>query len=222
MATGTITIARFVDRFEGRLVLTDEPWQTYERLVRHFNERRRRLRITYNQGILEIMTLGPQHEGLRSLIAYLLLTLTQELDLPLAAYGTLTFKRRRKQRGLQPDECYWIQNEDKVRDLKEFNFRRDPPPDLVIEIDTTSSSARRMEIYADMGVPEVWRHDGETLRFHLLGRGGYKTSKKSRTFPGLRSTDLAPFLGLRGKTDVNTIIRRFRAWVRKRIAANWK
>ena len=149
--------------------------------------------------------------------------LTEELELPLAAYGSLTFKRRRKLRGLEPDECYWIQSEAKVRDLEEFNFRRDPPPDLVIEIDITSSSARRMEIYQDLlGVPEIWRHDGENLQFHLLGRGGYKVSEKSRTFPGLRSADLAPFLALRGKTDVNTIIRRFRTWVRKRIAANWK
>ena len=211
MSIAANSIARFVDRFEGRLVLKHEPWATYERLVRHFDERRH-LRITYNEGILEIMTLGPDHEGLRKFIARLFEELTQELDLPLAAYGSLTFKRRRKLKGLEPDECYWIQNELKARNLtKEFNFRRDPPPDLVIEIDITSSSARRMEIYQDLlAVPKVWRHDGESLQFHLLGRGGYKISAKSRTFPGLRATDLAPFLAMRGKTDVNTIIRRFR------------
>ncbi len=204
------------------LLLAGEPWDTYVRLLKIFDERRH-LRISFDRGNLEIMTLSPEHEGAKFLIARLLTALTEELGLPIAGYGSMTFKRRGKQKGLEPDECYWIQNEAKVRDLKKkFDPRTDPAPDIVVEVDIESSSVNRMGIYRTLKVPEVWRYDGTTLAFHLRGAKGYVVSPRSLAFAGLLSDDLLPFLALRGQQDTNAIVRQFRSWVQRRIAASWQ
>jgi Uma2 family endonuclease len=205
----------------SRLVLYGEPWETYVRLLRIFDERRH-LRITYDRGALEIMTLSPEHEHLKKLLGRLVETLAEELNQALEAYGSMTFKRRAKEKGIEPDDCYWIQNEAKAgRLVKRFNPKRDPPPDLAIEVEVTRSALNRMEIYRAMRVAEVWRHDGTDLYFHVLGANGYDVSLTSRAFPMLKSSDLAPFVAQLGQTDLMSIGRRFRAWVQARIAANW-
>ena len=150
-----------------RFVLYGEPWESYIRLLRIFDERRH-LRITYDRGALEIMTLSPEHECLKKLIARLIETLTEELSLPLAGYGSMTIKRRKKLRGLEPDECYWIQNEALVRNLTKYRLGIDPPPDLIVEVDISRSAVNRMAIYAALGVPEVWRFRKDHLEFHIL------------------------------------------------------
>src|SRR5260221_2335833 len=99
-----------------RFVLYGEPWEPYVRLLRMFDDRRH-LRITYDRGALEIMTLSSEHEQWKRLIARLIVALTEELGLPIAEYGSMTMKRRKKQRGLEPDDCFWIQNEAQVRNL---------------------------------------------------------------------------------------------------------
>ncbi|MEO8892528.1 MAG: Uma2 family endonuclease, partial [Coleofasciculaceae cyanobacterium] len=70
--------------------------------------------------------------------------------------------------GKEPDSCYYIQNEAQVRGKIELDFTVDPPPDLALEIDITSSSINQLEIYADLGIPEVWRYDGRTIHFYQL------------------------------------------------------
>lgn len=199
-----------------RFVLYGEPWEAYIRLLRLF-EGRRHLRITYDRGALEIMTLSPEHEQWKRLIGRLLVALTEELGLPLAEYGSMTMKRRKKLRGLEPDECFWIQNEPLVRNLKKYDLRRDPPPDLIIEVEITRSALNRMKIYAALKAPEVWRFRKGRIEFHLLAENGkYAVQPVSRAFPTLRAEHLTPFLELRGQIDHNAIVRKFREWLRSR------
>jgi Uma2 family endonuclease len=214
-------MATVPEPLEQKLVLHGEPWETYLRLLRLFDGRRH-LRISYDRGDLEIMTLSPEHEHAKRLIGRLLEALTEELNLALAAYGSMTFKRRRKQKGLEPDECYWIQNEAAVRGMTRFNPRQHPPPDVVVEIDVTHSSVDRMGIYRSLNVPEVWRFVGGQVEFHVLAPSGYRQALNSSAFTGLRSQDLSPFLALRGQVDDNAIVRQFRTWVRGRVAVNWQ
>ena len=88
----------------------------------------------------------------------MIFTLTQELHLPFHLGRSTTLRRRRKQRGLEPDDCYWIAHASDMRGKTAFNSRTDPPPDLAIEVDITHSSLDRMAIYAKLRVPEVkWR-----------------------------------------------------------------
>src|ERR1700722_8059939 len=153
---------------EQRFILYGVPWRTYERLLRAFADRPG-VRLTYDRGTLELMTLSHEHENRGHLLGRLVVTLTVELGLPLKGGGSTTFRRRRRQRGLEPDECYWIGSEALVRGKEKINQRRDPPPDLALEIDVTHSSLNRLAIYAALNIPEVWRFEGLSLACYLLG-----------------------------------------------------
>lgn len=203
---------------QQKLVLYGEPWETYVNLLKVFDERRH-LRITYDRGALEIMTLSAEHEVWKHLIARLIVALTEELNLPIAGYGSLTIKRRRKLRGLEPDECFWIANEPLVRNLTKYSPRRDPPPDLVVEVEVSRSALNRLNIYATMNVPEVWRFDGATIEFLGLGAdGSYTAQTRSLSFPMVAPSDVFRFLSLRGTMDQNALVRQFREWIRERMA----
>ncbi len=205
-----------------RFVLYDEPWESYIRLVHLFDERRH-LRITFDRGALEIMTVSPGHERSKHLLRRLIEVLAEELDVLISGLGSLTLKRRRKQRGLEPDECYWIQNEAKVRTIEKFDWRRDPPPDLVLEVEVSRSALNRLGIYAALRVPEVWRFDGTQVTVHVLGPDGkYVTQEHSAAFPFFRPAELLPFLAQYPTLGETGMVRAFRAWVRQQNAAGWQ
>jgi Uma2 family endonuclease len=200
-----------------RLVLDNVSWQTYLRLLRAFDDRH--LRITYTQGTLEIMTLSPEHERFKHLLGYLIGVLVEELGWNMAGFGSMTFKRSEHRSGLEPDECYWIQSEHLVRSKDTIDLRRDPPPDLVIEIDVTHSSLDRLSIYTVLGVPEIWRFNGQELFFHLLSNERqYMETAYSRAFPFLAAAEVERFLKMRFAYSETELIRRFRAWVQEQIA----
>ena len=200
---------------EQRLLLPSVAWRTYGRLLRVFEDRPG-VRLTYDRGALEIMTLSHGHEKLGRLLGRFVIVLTEELNLPLQSGGSTTLRRRKRRRGLEPDECYWIASEPLVRHKDEIDLRHDPPPDLAMEIDVTRSSLDRLTIYAALRVPEVWRYDGQVLTFHVLGADGlYTEASHSLAFPKLTPADLVGFLNLRGSMDENAIVRQFRQWVRQ-------
>lgn len=143
--------------------------------------------------------------------------LALELDMNIAGYGSMTMKRRLEKRGLESGECYWIQNEPKVRNLKKFDLRRDPPPDLVLEIDVTHSSLNRLAIYAALRVPEVWRWDEERLEVHILNtEGQYEIREQSLAFPSFRPSELIRFLRMSHTIGETQMLRTFREWIRER------
>ncbi len=199
-----------------RLVLHGIDWPTYSRLLVAFAGQRG-LRLSYDRGTLEIMTLTYGHESLAHLLGRFVVALTEELGLPIAEGGSTTFRRRRSRRGLEPDQSYWIANEPLVRGKTRIDLRVDPPPDLAVEVDVANSSVNRMRIYRALGVPEVWRLVDGMLSFHVLAGGGrYAVSPTSRAFAFLSSSDVQGFLLQRGQQDENTIVRQFRAWLRQR------
>ncbi len=199
-----------------RLVLYDVPWNHYERLLRVFDERH--LRLTYDEGILEIMTLSPRHEGISYLLGRFVDVLTEEMSLPVKAGRSMTMRRRKKEKGLEADNCYWIANAPRMRHKDKINFKVDPPPDLALETDITHSSLNRLAIYAALKIPEVWRFDGKEVFFYVLGPSGrYIKVEFSPTFPFLKPQDILRFLALRSTQDENEIVRAFRAWVQKQV-----
>lgn len=191
-------------------------WQTYSRLLRVFSGQRRRL--TYDQGILEIMSPLWEHEEPAYLLGRFVDVLTEELNLPCRAGRSVTLRRRRKQRGLESDNCYWIANAPRLKGKRRVDLRVDPPPDLAVEVDVSSSSLDRMSIYAALRVPEVWRLSSAGLAFHILEDGVYQVRPNSLAFPMLPSADLAGFLVLLDNADDTAIVRQFREWVRQRIS----
>ncbi len=209
---------------EQHLLLTDEPWETYTRLLRTFSERRH-LRISYDRGTLEIVTLSPERELLKHLVSRLIVAATEELGLPIAGCGSLTLRRRKRRRGLEPDEAFWIQNESKVRNLPAYRPQRDIPPDLVVEMDVSHASLDRLPIYAVLGVPEIWRVVQGAVRF-LVRTGtdardhdaGYSPVEESRALPGVTTARVNELLARRGLVEQNALVREFREGLRRSIA----
>lgn len=191
-------------------------WQTYSRLLRVFSGQRRRL--TYDRGILEIMSPLWEHEEPAYLLGRFIDVMTEEFNVPCRAGRSVTLRRRRKQRGLESDNCYWIASAPRLKGKRRIDLRVDPPPDLAVEVDVSSSSLDRMSIYAALRMPEVWRLSSAGLTFHILEDGVYQVRPSSLAFPTPASADLAGFLALLDNADDTAIVRQFRAWVRQRIS----
>lgn len=171
------------------IVLFNISWPTYTQ-VADAVQKEARTHFTYDRGRLEIMVVSIKHEVLKKLIATLFERLAQNLEIDYLPAGSTTFRREDLARGFEPDECYYIENVYGMRGKDEVNLDFDPPPDLTIEIDIASSSIDRMGIFAAVGVPEVWRHDGRRLTFNIFRNGEYVVSKTSAALPGVDSLEL--------------------------------
>jgi Uma2 family endonuclease len=203
---------------EQRLVLYNVDWGTYQRLLHDLDGRH--LRLNYDRGRLEIMTTSSRHERWKTLLARFFEVLTEELNVPILGLGSFTFQREDLDRGLEPDECWYIAHEADVRDREEIDLEVDPPPDLVVEIEVSRSVIDRLSLLAALGVPEIWRFDGERLVVMRLNEAGrYEECEQSPTFPQLPLTGLVEHLQLRGQIDETTLIRAFRKWARETIVA---
>lgn len=199
---------------DKRIVLYDVDWNAYERMLQIVGDNR--LRLTYDGRNLELMSPSPIHESYKSLFGRLLEALAYDLNIPIRTGGSMTFRRSNVNRGLEPDECYWIQRESLVRGSPKIDLDRDPPPDLFIEIDISRGPLDRMEICARLQVPEVWRFDGEALRIYLLQPDGkYAESPTSNCLPFLPIRELLPFLELDPLVDETTRARQFVARIRQ-------
>jgi len=198
------------------ILLKNISWKTYESLLNELTQQGK-IRMTYDRGTLEIMTPLAPHEKYKKILGRLVETLTDELNVEICSLGSLTCRREDLARGLEPDQCYYIQNENVVWDKEQIDLNQDPPPDLVVEIDVTSSSIDRLSLYASLGVPEVWRYDGNRLIIYQLESQEYAEREVSPTFPFLSQVEMLRFLELRRTTKEKALIRLFREWVRSQI-----
>lgn len=202
-----------------RVVLPHISWQTYQSLIRDF-EQEPALRLTYDCGILEIrMPLDP-HETYKKLLGRLIEAATEELDIEIRSLGSRTCDRKDLARGLEPDQCYYIQNEALVRGVAQIDLNQFPPPDLALEIDITSSSIDRLSIYAALGVPEVWRYDGQALTILKLQNGEYQPQDRSTALPLLKAEDIVRFLALKNTMGETSLVKQFRQWLKDSTAEN--
>ncbi|MEH2057971.1 MAG: Uma2 family endonuclease [Nostoc sp.] len=190
-------------------------WQTYENLLTELSVSRR-LRLTYNRGTLEIMVPSPEHERYKEIMGRFVETLAEELEVRIDCLGSTTFKRPQLS-GAEPDKCFYIENINVIRGKKRIDLTQDPPPDLVVEIDITSSSKNRFEVYADMGVPEIWRYDGNSFSINILQNQKYISFERSLAFPNLPLTEISNFLEQVGEKDYLELVKEFRQWVKSQI-----
>ncbi len=165
------------------------------------------------------MTISPRHGRLSRLIAQLVAALADELGIPRAQFGDMTCDNEDALRGLEPDECFYLENESRVRGKEEIDLAVDPPPDLAIDIELSPATRDRMGIYAALRVPEVWRFDGHRLSVYQLATSGqYVESPTSRYFPKIVIASLIEFIERRTQTDELSLLTSFREWVRVSIA----
>jgi Uma2 family endonuclease len=198
---------------EPGVLMRNTSWQQYVEL-RDSNEHRH-VRMTFDRGELELMSPTRLHERLNFLIGHCIIAWVEEMRIPFQGCGSTTFRREDLQRGLEPDNCYYIENESAVRERDEVDLTIDPPPDLVVEVDVTSSSIDRIPIYVALGVPEIWRWHNDTLHVLVLSPDTqYVEVGASRALPGFPFERMVEMLKRRNSSDGTTLIREFRGWCR--------
>lgn len=200
-----------------QLLMKDISWSKYQSILAELGENRN-YRISYSQGVLEIMAPLPEHEVSKKIIGNLVEIILEELDIEFWSLGSTTFDKEIMEAGVEPDDCFYIENEAKVRGKDRINLEIDPPPDLAIEIDITSRT--RFNNYQALKVPELWRWNGNRLEVNVLVDGIYVQTEQSRNFPNLPITQVIPEYFLRSKTDGrNATMKAFRQWIRQQIAS---
>jgi len=178
---------------EQRTVLRNISWQTFKALLKETGEDRGS-RFAYDCGTLEIMTPLLGHENPKIQLDHFIIALAEELDIEIKSTGSTTLKRKITNRGIEPDNCYYIQNELVVRGKQELDLETDLPPDLAIEIDITSSSVNKFGIYSALGIPELWRYNRRVLKFYQLAEGQYVEREFSIAFPLVSVTEMSQFI----------------------------
>lgn len=191
------------------IVLRGISWQIYQAL--RSPEANDHLRMTYEEGCLEIMSPSKKHEQISYLIGRMIDEWTMQRGMEIHGGRSTTFSRQDLDRGLEPDNCYWIANEMRVRDRDAIDLSIDPPPDLALEVDVTSQMIPKLPIYQAIGVPEVWRWHDESLEIVVLqGVAGFLAQDRSACLPNFPVVAMVNLLRQRQSMGNNALIRAFR------------
>ncbi len=194
-------------------VLFGVSWETYEELVAEYWGFQYP-RLTYDSGILEInMSNSGKHEEDNRILARLVETILFELEIDWRNFDSTTYKRKDIRKGFEPDSCFYIQSIDEIEGKQDIDFEKDPPPDLIIEINKTISSLPRMPIFSAFGVKEIWRFNKNQIKFYALEEGVYLEAKMSLAVPVLSSEQATEFLLDARETNSTAWVKKIREWV---------
>jgi len=203
---------------EPRFLIRGVGWKAYDVLVEALERAGSHVRLTYDRGDLELMSPSPEHEDAKVGLRMAFQVAAEVYGIPYKCLGSTTFRSQALDRGLEPDECFYTVNWRRISGKKRFDPDVDPAPDVVIEAEVTSSMLDRLGIYAALGVPEIWRYDGERLRFLTLQPDRtYRASDRSPMFPELDPEEILRLIAERIDRDDADWNRHFRAWVREQV-----
>lgn len=195
------------------LRLSGLTWEEYDKFDSWRDALRPKLKMAYSDGELEFMTTSFEHDSTSRAVLVALLGIAAAFGLPIRAAGSTTFRKRLKKKGIEPDECFYIQHAADVRGLKEIDLRIHPAPDLAIEMDRSNSSLPKLPIYAALGFPELWRVEDSTITFCVLkSNGEYAKSKASRSFTLVKSAELSRFFFGTDWADDTELMQAAREW----------
>ena len=200
---------------EQRVVFHNISWQAYEQILAALGNNRAS-RLTYDRGTLEITMPLEEHESPTRLIELFIRVLVVELGLKIKTMGSTTLNRPDLQRSAEPDDCYYIQNHQKVAG-KIVDLNTDPTPDLIVEVDITHTNINKFNLYASMGVPEFWRYNGKILRIYQLDDNQYIEVENSPTFPCSIKERICTFLA-EAKLDEVQASKSLRGWVQQQVS----
>ncbi len=196
------------------VVLEGISWEFYERMLAEIGDHQH-VRLTYDEGRLEIMSPSNWHEKVKKIIGRLIEAYSDEVGIPAEGHGSTTFKREDLLKGLEADECYYIRNIAAVIGKEEVDLTLDPPPDLAVEVDISTPSVARQPIYAAMGVPEIWRYDGhQVISLHRGANGKYESSVRSLAFPTFPMEVVSRLVEIGLAKGQAEAVRRLREWAR--------
>lgn len=207
-----------LENFDGQLtqtiILSNISWQTYQTMLAEMGDHRS-TRLAYHNGFLSLKMPSKLHEIINRLLARIIQTLTEELELEVVNIGSSTLDRDDLEKGAEPDTGFYIQNASQLEGL-DPEIPAHLPPDLVIEVDITSPSTRRIEIYQVLKVPEIWQYTkGEGVVIYQLQTEGYAPCEASLAFPMLTRLELNHFLNQRQLQGENQVIGDIRRWIRE-------
>jgi Uma2 family endonuclease len=199
------------------LLLSNIDWAEYKQLTEEMNEWPG-VRLTYDRGSLEIMSPLPIHEKYKDFILRLLDRYSILAGIEFESLGSTTFDQEWLEKGLEPDNCFYISNAAAIIGKRKIDLRTDPPPDVAVEIDITNPSIRKLSIYEEMRVPEVWVYNEKLLRIFLLGDSGYHEFPHSQSFPLLTGDVLTQYLEQSKTKGQGAVLRKFQEWVKSQLA----
>ncbi len=200
---------------EKRMVFRSLDWAAFKQ-IQSLLSHKTNARFTYDSGVLEITMPLEIHERFARLIELFVRILVMETGQKMKTMGSTTLDREELLKSAEPDDCYYIQNYALVAD-HEVDLQKDPPPDLVVEVDITHTDIDKVRLYAAMGVPEFWRFNGREWRILCLQDAQYVERQTSPTFLLVEKADLFRFLNQAMLDEIGAEID-FRQWVRERIA----
>src|SRR5437867_2674226 len=200
---------------EERFVLRNVTWETYEQLLKNY-ESFSAPRFTYDEGDLEIMSPSIPHEAASEVLRLLVNVICEERELDVIGLGSLTHKRADLLKGVEPDGCFYIQNVEAIRGVKDLDLTIHPPADLVIEADISHPSVARFPIYAALGVAEIWHFENEQVKFFRLQRlkNKYIPVSHSVVLPGIAAEAVTRFVNESGSMKRPQWLRGVRQWIR--------
>ena len=147
----------------------DVSWDEYEELLEQVGEAPG-LRISYDNGSLCVMTISSEHEKYASFINSLTTAIKLRLRIDILAFGSATMRKRKRKKGNEPDACFYVQTASLIGNRIHLDFETDPPPDIAVEIDVHHDSRSKFPIYSALGVPEIWRYDGQEMSIYHLAK----------------------------------------------------
>jgi Uma2 family endonuclease len=209
----TLQLRQLVVQPGKNIQLQNVNWDEFEAILEELGNKRLS-RIAYSDGILEIRMPLPEHEKIKVLVGDMLKILLEELDIDNECFGSSTFKREDMAKGIEPDDCFYIENATQMIGKKRLDLTLDPPPDLAIEVDVTSKTG--LDAYQSLGVPELWRLEGGALQISVLKNGAYIDSEFSPHFPNWPLKTILPeFLERCQAQGRSQALKAFRRWVQE-------
>lgn len=197
---------------EEHIILRDVSWKLYQQLTKE-HEDQSAPRFIYNEGNLEIYMPSQKHEKKAEFLGDVVKTIAEEREIEILSIRSTTFKKDDKEKGVEPDGCFYLQNYEQVFGMEKINLETFPP-DLVIEVDIFSPSINRFPIYAEFKVPEIWRYKNDEVKIHLFDGGNYIESEESFALPKVTNTLLTHWLAESETTKRSAWMKDLRNWER--------
>ena len=215
MVTETATYFSIVEQMpeDTVVIFHNTTWEEYEELLAQVGEASG-LRISFNDGILKAMTLSHQHEKYAEFIKSMVGSIRLRLRVNILFFGSATMRKRKKTKGNEPDASFYVQTAAAIGNRIHLDLTVDPPPDVVVEVDIHHDSRDNYPIYAAIGVPEIWRYDGQEMTIYHLQADGYVTAKTSRALPMLSGGVLTEYLRRMPEEGEFKAILGFDEWLR--------
>lgn len=196
------------------IVLHGIPWATYECLVDTIDSPGTRL--TYDNGDLEIMPPTPNHEEPIRALNTLVEIITAEWNWDTTSLGASTIRLPEALRGFEPDSCYHLVNVAHLPSTETLNLAVNPP-DLAVEVNLTIPSLKKLPMYAQVGVRELWRFTpiGGGLTLFVLSGSTYEEREASIVLAPLTREIVRTLLAERFTLGRAAWTRRLRAWAQE-------